>query len=170
MSLIDSHSGASVGIGYIHNKIHNGKMYYWNYKFTSVASATGAFVYVTIPAGVKVHYYAEYFSSSGGVLDAYKSPTVSANGTQVSALNYDSDVTIQPKSKAYATPTVTANGTAFRSVGIGGGTAVAGNSSTGHGEQRLELLVGPGTYLLNLKPLADTSTVIFDIAFYEEEE
>lgn len=170
MPLIDEYTGASVGIDYIHYKTHNGKMYYWNYKFTSIAAATGAFVYVTIPAGVKLHYSAEYFSSSGGVLDAYYSPTVSANGTEIAAKNYDGTITKPTKAKAYVTPTVSANGTAFRYIGIGGGTTVAGNSSTGHGEQRLELLVGPGTYLLNIKPLADTSTIIFDIAFYEEEE
>ena len=145
-----------------------GKMHYVNHKFTSVSISAGAMIYVEIPEGVKLHYSATYFSSTGGVVDAYLTPIVSAKGTEKTPRSYNSNINLPLKSKFYYTPTVTGDGTLFRSIGVSGGTAVAGNGSTGSSEQRLGLVIAPGTYLLRITPGADSSTVIYDINVWEE--
>ena len=145
-----------------------GKMHYINHKFTNVSISAGAMFYVEVPEGVKLHYSATYFSSTGGVLDAYTNQVVSGKGTEKVALPYNSTINLPLKSKAYYTPTVTSDGTLFRSIGVSGGTAVAGNGSTGSSEQRLTLTLSPGKYLLRLIPGADASTVIYDINVWEE--
>lgn len=160
--------GANVSIDWRHHQVHEGKLHYANHKFTGVTQSTGALVYVEIPHGVELHYSATYYSTTGGILDAYTSPVVSAIGTAVPAIPYDSTKTGTIKSKIYYTPTVTSNGNGpFRSIGIPGGTGLAGTGATGGIEQSVELVLKPGTYLLNLKPNADSSIVIIDAQLYE---
>ena len=165
--MIDEY-GANVSIDWRHHQVHEGKLHYANHKFTGVTESGGALVYVEVPQGVELHYNATYYSTTGGILDAYSEPVVSAIGTAVNITPYRANKPSTIKSKIYYTPTVTSNGNGpFRSIGVPGGTGRAGTGATGGIEQTVELVIGPGRYLLNLKPNADSSIVIIDAQLYE---
>lgn len=163
------YNGAAIQIDYMQHLIDIGSLGYMNVEFTSVSATDGCYVYADISHGTHVQYMADYFSSSGGILRAYKSPVVSAFGTQVPLVAYHGAKIIKTKSKFYYAPTVVDVGTKFKTVGISGGTSVGGNSSAGGFNQRFKQIISEGKYLLHLKPLADASTVIFDISLFEEE-
>jgi hypothetical protein len=147
-----------------------GRLWYANIELSSVSISAGARVYVEGPQGKRLRYNARYYSSTGGILRGYASPTLSAPGTEVKPRKYNPKYQCECKTKIYHSPTVTATGGLFRSIGISGGTAVGVNGSTGSGEQRNELTVLPGRYLLVLTPSADASTVIYDIDCVEEDD
>lgn len=160
--------GATVGVDVVNQLIQDGRLHNINHKVTSIAAATGASVYITVPGDKVISYFGIYFSSSGGVLDAYVSPVLSANGTPLATRNVNATRPVLVQAEAYHTPTITSSGGLFRSIGISGGTSVAGHGSTGFGGEPCKLVIAPGRYLLTLKPLADGSTVIFDLYFWED--
>lgn len=159
--------GANVVIDIAQHLAFSGQLGYISYKFTNVSIGNGCCCYAKIPQGVALHFTASYFSSSGGILDAYFAPFASADGTKVPVIRYDGKGILQTRSEFYAAPTLVSNGTLFRSIGICGGANVGGRSSLGSGEQRTQLIVRNGTYMLMIKPFADASTVIFDLEMHE---
>jgi len=79
MGGIRDRNGYTVTIDKTNHLADEGKLHYVNKKFTSVTKADGATIYVKVPLGVNLIYTAIYYSTTGGILDAYLEPVLSAD-------------------------------------------------------------------------------------------
>jgi hypothetical protein len=162
-------SGPTVSIDYIHYLVHMGKLHRVNSKLASVSVSTGCNFLIDIPRGIALHWSAEYFSKFGGLLEATRDPVVSAIGTEIKVSNCNTTMKPNLKSKFYHTATATANpNSSVFNIGIPGGTAVAGNGSSGSSSMRAELVLASGRWLIIIKPYADSADVILNALVYEE--
>jgi hypothetical protein len=162
--------GDSVTIDWIHHLTHQGKMHRVAHIYTGVSASTGCNFVIDIPAGTTLHWNASYFSKFGGILEATYAPTITNIGTEIAPRNNRTKLATNIKTKFYHTATATAGVGDVYPIGIPGGTAVAGNGASGGTEQRSELDLKPGQWLVIIKPFADSAVVIINATIYEEDD
>jgi len=166
----EKNTDAFVTIDWIHHLTHTGKMHRVAHEYTGVSASTGCNFMIDIPPGKTLHWNASYYSKFGGILEATYAPTVTDVGTEISPRNNRTALPSTIESKFYHTSTAIAGSGDVYPIGIPGGTAVAGNGSSGGTEQRSELDLKPGRWLVIIKPYADSAIVIINATVYEEEE
>lgn len=164
-------SGPDVTIDWLHFLVHSGRLHRMNLKLTGVAISTGCNIIIDIPQGVELHWFANYYSKFGGILEASYNPLSVTLGTEVRASNCHTEKPGNLKTKFYHTNTATHNpASPFSSIGIAGGTSLAGTGTSGAGQQSNELILKPGKWFVEIKPYADDSVVIFNADVYETGE
>lgn len=162
-----SESGAAVSDEWLHHLTHKGKLHRINKLWTSVAASTGIDFIIDVPAGIGLNWAATYFSKFGGLLTATYDPSVTAIGTEIPARNMRTSLKSNLKSKFYHTPTATAGTGEAYYVGIPGGTGLAGTGTSGGNGERVELILRPGRWFVNIKPYADSADIILNAIVYE---
>jgi hypothetical protein len=163
----DEINGSFVTVDWLHHLVHDGKLHRVNCKIEGVSSGTGCNFIISVPIGTELHWNATYWAKFGGVLDASYNPTSVTLGTEITPINCYTKLPNSLQSKFYHTNTATA-GPAFTSVGISGGTAVAGNGSSGGSNERAELILKAGLWYILIKPFADSAVIIMNAEVYEE--
>lgn len=146
---------------------HVGALHRINKLWQNVASATGVDFIIDIPAKIGLHWSATYYSKFGGLLSATYDPSVTSIGTEIPSRNMRTILPSRLKTKFYHTPTAAAGTGEAYYVGIPGGTGLAGTGTSGGNGERVELILKPGRWFVNIKPYADASDVILNAIVYE---
>ena len=172
-AVVDPISGALTVINSLHKHIHAGIVYHVSQKITGLISGASAEFLIKVPANTYPHLHKHTASMGGGDIDfiAFEGPTVTADGTAISAGNTNRNSANTPSTTFFHTPTITADGTAIHTHWVppsptGQGNRQAGILDASSGE---EWLLKPSTNYLHriTNNGADTIDLWIEILFYE---
>lgn len=165
---IDPISGGSYSIPIAHAKIHEGKLFNFNYT-ASVNNAANADLLLRVGAKpLHLSFSAEMVGQY--TLTIYEAPTTSANGTAITIVNNNRLSANLPLSAVGYTPTVSVVGTSIWSKLGAGGTTTPTRTQVQTGvRQDEELILLPNTnYLIRMNNSSTaTQTVSLNFDFYE---
>ncbi|MHC4643870.1 MAG: hypothetical protein ACYTBJ_00110 [Planctomycetota bacterium] len=105
--------------------------------------------------------------SGSGLLEFFEDPTTSADGTALTAYNYNRNSSNTPNALFYYDPTVTVDGTRIDVQYIPGGDRLqtrVGSAARGG----IEWVLDSEQYLLKFTPDADNTAISLSVGFYEE--
>lgn len=146
---LDTTSNALTVIDFEHSRIHNGKGFLANGKYTIANGATSYFL-LKNPAASYPHLRQLGLTATAGPIDVYlfESPTTTADGTGLTEINYNRNSATTPNLQVYTGPTVSADGTQLEYLIVTGTKHDAGTGSDG---TNTEFVLKPSTnYLVKL--------------------
>lgn len=169
-------AGLPVTLEYDQHQIHEGEAWHYDIYVASLTSGASKNIRIvvpdiTVPDGVPVAARMPHLRYSVEAADGidtflYESPTFSANGTQLTAINLDFNYTGDPpKMEIWENPTVTTTGTQKDRSGI----LVSAGKSGGDLEGINEFVLKNNTeYLLRVTSNATPNKCLIDIHWYED--
>lgn len=168
----DSITGAIVTMDEAHKEIHDGDHYVTTDVQTYGAGTAGTiqkYLIKTQNIIRKAHMLIRVSVNLGCTISFFETPTVTANGALLSAVNNNRVSTNFARTSIFNTPTTTANGTLLKTEQIGSATTAGiygGRTSSDRNEQ--EFILNSGTnYLLTITTLADGTTISTEFNWYE---
>lgn len=157
-------------IDLVQNKVHEGNVFIVSKIFTSVAN--DGYADLRIKTGANKDAHAEIFISTEGKAYAYSysGTTYTVDGTQLTAINRNSNFTGGNETIAYHTPTINVLGTQRFEQMMGGGVGV-GNQLAGSLSERLETVHKVNSdILIRVQNKAGTAKDIsMYVVWYEED-
>jgi hypothetical protein len=160
----DDVTGAIETIDYPHHEAHEGNLFLVWHKADVTGGGTMT-ILVKVPAGVTAHTIFSVITESETDLGLYEGPTVSNDGTSLTAYNHKRSSTDTGDVTAFHTPTVSVNGTQIDGRHWGSGRGVGGE-----GRSSEEWLLAPSTnYLVIMtNATAQNNYISFWANWYEK--
>lgn len=163
--IISLHEG---NIDVVHSMIHQGKYYGVNDSDSSVDIVAPKYWRITSPnSPIRCHFIFELdIGGSGGLVEFFEAPTVSTNGTALTAFNSDRNSANTATLVAAFDPTSGGDGTRIRHgmVGTSGGPIRVGGSIG----SRSEILLKANThYFIKFTPTANATPCWLSAEWYE---
>ncbi|MCP4648855.1 MAG: hypothetical protein GY853_02070 [PVC group bacterium] len=168
MSIRDMKTGADVGMGFSHWKVHEKEFLSADYIYTAVGDSVSCYLIIDATSTTEMHCIVQ--AVGDGNLKAYvmQSITASTVGTALAPVNFHCKGANTATTKFYHTPT-SVTGTVWHQVYNPGGykKRAIGSNVRSNGE----FIIEDGTFALKVENLAGTaSTVYIGCEFYEIEE
>jgi hypothetical protein len=154
-----------------HYLVHEGRLFSLSYESLDLDIATPQKLLFRIGSR-DLHYVSVLGALGGSVkLELYRSPTVTAAGTEIAGYNNNEDSSNTISAKGYHTPTTTANGTLCapprRALGSAQGASSSGSSLSGGSER---ILKANTDYLVIITTDTDNTKYTYYLEGYEEDE
>ena len=161
----DDIEDALVTIEMEHFMVHQEKAFRVGGVTGSLSTNDTYVVHILTPAGKKVHLRQYTIGTVAYKIDFYENPTLSANGTGITAYNRDRNSNTAPDMTVFYTPTVTggANGTLLSAKRAGSGTTSSSMNPVN------EWILKPSEdYLFIFTALANTMYITWWLTWYSE--
>lgn len=143
---LDSATGDWITVSVEHSEIHEGDLYSYSDVFDIPNSGNRTILFITPPGPQLLHMFFEMDAEAEGEMYFFESPTISNNGTLVTAINRNRTSSNVAESILFTDPTSTANGTLLRQRHWGSGKATGGSA-----EMFGEFILLPSTnYILRI--------------------
>lgn len=163
---VDS-GGGLVNISTAHYKTHRGQYFYVGHLNLALAGS-GNFDILVNPGDKRAHVKLDAVLNTHGVIYIYEAPTITSNGTALTARNANRSSSNTPTLTAYHTPTVSSVGTLLiAQVITGGGFGANKIGSDISKEEDLFILAKNTDYLFRINNLSTTSAASMYLGFYE---
>ena len=158
-----------VFINWEHHLVHTGEMFSCADYDVTVDNATPKYWLIKIPATVKTHIVISVSLSAAGLLELYKAPTISADGSELTSQNLNDGVSKNIYTKIYKDPTISDDGTLLEAERTGGYDEKKLNIA-GKARQNTERIFNKSiNYIIKVTPDGDSKTAAMYTEFYEEE-
>ena len=110
---VDSATGGLLVMETNHISIHAGEAFVLSGEYSTLAAGATLYMLMDSSAAAAVHFTQFAILSTGGPIEIglYEAPTVTGNGTEVTAINKNREIATEPASITYIGSTVTADGT-----------------------------------------------------------
>lgn len=166
---INDYDEALITIEHNHYEVHKGLMFTAFESFSSVADEGTAEILIVCSANTQPHINFLIYADGKNELDLYEQPTVTENGTDVSAVNMNRTSNNINKTNIYHTPTITSDGNLLLNL-IGPGGSTSKTRIGGELKTMTEFVLKEGyTYLLRITNKSGANADInFRTEFYEE--
>lgn len=164
---VDS-SGRQVGIDIVHNYVHGGSHFVWSHTDSDVDIAGPKYVRITAPdTAIRVHLIIEVdIGVSGGLVELYENPTITAAGTAGTPYNSNRNSVGAATATVFYDTTTSADGTMLdsRILGSSGGAARFGGEASTRNEW---VLKQNEDYLVKFTASADNTGYSISFSWYE---
>jgi hypothetical protein len=160
--------GYPIGMSLAHHKIHEGDNYEcWDYD-NDVDTGGPKYWLIKAPSVGKIHFTYAVAMSKNGLLEMYKDPTTSADGSVLTCFNSNENSTNTSILEVYKDPTVSVDGTRRRVEVIGSDTTGPPGAKGGGLEHIQEIILNQGAnYLIKVTVLTNDTRVSIEMSWYE---
>jgi len=163
----DDTYGYLITIPIEHHKIHEGD-HYVVHEAATVASGTPKKWFISVPATGQFHLTFECASSKNGTIELSEGPTVSAEGTALTAYNSDRNSSNTSNLVIKKDPTSSAQGNVIDGHVMGtDATNPAGTDGGSVSREQEWLLKNSTTYLITYTSLTNANRVSLNLRYYE---
>ncbi len=158
--------------GRIEGLIEQGQVWQVSHTFAVIGIGADVFIHILTGAIDAGRFFLDFTAQTlfQGTLELFEDPTLSADGTELTAYNMRRDIVTPPHAKVFHTPTVSADGTLLDSKLVSEGGAFAGLPSGTYDPDREWILKPASSYLIKHNNTSGIGSLgVFGVVFREDE-